>query len=230
MNRLTLIPFALRLEDNQLVDVSAVEKGIQCGCICPSCKTTLIARKGEVNEWHFAHASRGASESTENGCEFSLWVSVTLMAKQIIYAANSINLPSLKMAKYSGGYREEIPIAKQQIVNINKVELERRVSEVYADAVLSIGEYFIAVIFATPQRKLADTEYAKMDNIGVLEISLAEADIWLFSRKINGEYSKVISQYVIDEVKNKRWLHHPRRKILEEQYRTKFLSLPSSTW
>lgn len=55
---MNLIPFALSLNTNLLVDVDDVQSGKKCGCICPSCNIPFIARKGDVNEWHFAHDSQ----------------------------------------------------------------------------------------------------------------------------------------------------------------------------
>ena len=43
------------LKDNVLVSVDQVEKGMACNCICPACKSQLVARKGEVREHHFRH-------------------------------------------------------------------------------------------------------------------------------------------------------------------------------
>ncbi|MDO9438641.1 hypothetical protein [Hydrogenophaga sp.] len=35
--------------------VSEVERGADCGCVCPVCGSSLVARQGAANEWHFAH-------------------------------------------------------------------------------------------------------------------------------------------------------------------------------
>ena len=51
------IPFAERR--GQLVHVSTVPRGLKCGCVCPVCKETVVARKGEVMSHHFAHYRRG---------------------------------------------------------------------------------------------------------------------------------------------------------------------------
>ncbi|MFV7965005.1 putative zinc ribbon protein (plasmid) [Escherichia coli] len=32
-----------------------IASGLACACVCDSCGTPLIARKGDVNDWHFAH-------------------------------------------------------------------------------------------------------------------------------------------------------------------------------
>ena len=149
MNELSLIPFGLRLSDKQFVDASEVERGRRCNWICPSCKTPLIARQGEINEWHFAHVSKGVSKETENECEYSFWVSVTLMAKQVIKSAVSINLPSLVM--YTSDAKK-VSITEQKEVLLNDVKIEQKVSSISVDAILKIGEYDIIVIFTAPHK------------------------------------------------------------------------------
>ena len=49
------------LYNGRLVDVSEVERGVACGCVCPGCFTPLVARQGRVNVWHFAHDQLGGS-------------------------------------------------------------------------------------------------------------------------------------------------------------------------
>jgi ssDNA-binding Zn-finger/Zn-ribbon topoisomerase 1 len=43
--------------DGRLVNVSTVEGGKACGCICPGCGSPLIAHKGPKTVHHFAHES-----------------------------------------------------------------------------------------------------------------------------------------------------------------------------
>jgi len=47
------IPYAEK--DGFLRHVSQVEKGLACGCVCPVCRTPVIARKGSQKRHHFAH-------------------------------------------------------------------------------------------------------------------------------------------------------------------------------
>jgi hypothetical protein len=37
--------------------VGDVPRGAACGCFCPACASPLVAKLGEVNEWHFAHVA-----------------------------------------------------------------------------------------------------------------------------------------------------------------------------
>lgn len=35
--------------------VGEVERGAACGCFCPVCSSPLVAKQGQVKDWHFAH-------------------------------------------------------------------------------------------------------------------------------------------------------------------------------
>ena len=39
-----------------LVHIDSVESGLACGCICPVCSSSLLARKGKKNIHHFSHS------------------------------------------------------------------------------------------------------------------------------------------------------------------------------
>ena len=217
MSELSLIPFGLRLSDQQFVDVSEVQRGRKCNCICPSCKTPLIARQGEINEWHFAHASKGVSSETESECEYSFWLSVTLMAKQVIASASSIQLPSLTMYTSEG---VEVKVSEQKLVLLDNVEIESKVNSVLVDAMLKLGEYVIAVIFTTPHKHVDDSMVSIISNdkLGVLEISLINAMEWLFRSNNQGKYAQVLKSNILLKNDCKRWFYHPREFVIKKQY------------
>lgn len=79
------LPYGLT-RDVRLAHISEVVAGLKCGCVCPSCRTPLVARKGNVNAHHFGHhadrACAGAWEST-----------LHLLGKEVIAANSSITLP-----------------------------------------------------------------------------------------------------------------------------------------
>lgn len=47
--------FAARDATGTLKFIADVPRGVACGCACLSCGSPLVAKKGEINEWHFAH-------------------------------------------------------------------------------------------------------------------------------------------------------------------------------
>ena len=79
----SLIPFGLQRSSDRLVDVARVPRGSECGCICPSCSVPLVARQGDIKEWHFAHRSRDASTNVAQRCDYSLFMSIRLMFRQL---------------------------------------------------------------------------------------------------------------------------------------------------
>ena len=85
------IPFGLR--NGILVDVSEVESGLACNCVCPECKGKLQARKGFKVTHYFAHDP----SSNVHNCRSAFETSVHLMAKQILSEEMYINFPNLFM-------------------------------------------------------------------------------------------------------------------------------------
>lgn len=46
----------IALDTNDTIKfVDEVAGGGDCGCFCPECRSPLVAKKGLINEWHFAH-------------------------------------------------------------------------------------------------------------------------------------------------------------------------------
>ncbi len=43
-------------KNGELVHVDQVRRGLECNCVCPVCRGALVARKGDTNVHHFAHA------------------------------------------------------------------------------------------------------------------------------------------------------------------------------
>lgn len=56
-------PFAMRNGKIILIeDLSARERGLNCGCQCPACDGDLIARMGNIKVHHFAHSKDACDE------------------------------------------------------------------------------------------------------------------------------------------------------------------------
>lgn len=67
----------MRESDGRMVHVNDVQNGRKCGCICPVCKSPLIARQGKIRTWHFAHAA-------EVNCDSTGETTLHLAAKQVL--------------------------------------------------------------------------------------------------------------------------------------------------
>ncbi|KWU01421.1 hypothetical protein APQ14_06860 [Vibrio toranzoniae] len=77
------IPFGMK--DDKLFDVSEVERGRACECICPSCKQLLRANKGDLEKkiHYFSHDPKSQQEGEKRkDCEYSFFVAARLLTKQ----------------------------------------------------------------------------------------------------------------------------------------------------
>ena len=80
------IPFGKSKIDGELVDVHDVPNGLACDCVCPSCETPLVAKnQGNDRVWHFSHAQKVVYDKTKSECEYSDYVSIALMTKQLFF-------------------------------------------------------------------------------------------------------------------------------------------------
>ena len=59
--------FAARDAQGGVRFVAEVPRGAACACFCLACGSPLVAKKGEVNEWHFAHESDQERPECEAG-------------------------------------------------------------------------------------------------------------------------------------------------------------------
>ena len=68
------IPFAIQVSTGAIVSVDEVDRGLRCGCRCPSCNALLVARKGEKRTHYFAH-----HDDSGKDCKLAFETSVRLM-------------------------------------------------------------------------------------------------------------------------------------------------------
>ncbi len=86
------LDFALSRTTGRMVDITMVERGLACDCICQHCGAILQARKGRKNRHHFAHNVAGHGAAT---CEGGVESALHAAARQLISDWRSIELPAL---------------------------------------------------------------------------------------------------------------------------------------
>jgi hypothetical protein len=129
------VPFGRK--NGRMVAPNEVESGRECGCECPGCGASLIAKKGELIVWHFAHDGLACSSGAETALH--------LMAKQILADERRIQLPPVEVSISAIDV-----FGKQQTVSTNlkgpqdvryeMVELEVTKDNRRPDAVASGGD------------------------------------------------------------------------------------------
>ena len=167
------LPFGLN-EKNILAHIADVESGKKCGCVCPSCRSPLIAAKGSKKQHHFKHA-------IINECESGLESAIHLAAKQIIMERKQVTLPeciSIASTKDSRGIEhteQETVVRNGKIVNFNSVREETELHGMKAD-ILAVAGNKPLIIEIFYRHKVEDQKLMKIAkaNISAIEINLSD--------------------------------------------------------
>ncbi len=193
------------LKDNSLVHISEVESGLQCGCKCPACGETLIARKGNKVIHHFAHKS-----TVE--CEFGYQTSLHLAAKKVISENGIIQVPALYLTFPETGKKELVE--PEKVLRVSEVILEKKLDNIIPDILLitDIGK-IIVEIFVTHEIDLEKKKRIKALGIPTIEIDLSKID-----RNIS---ERDLQEILINKNEYKSWIYNGKR---EETYK-KFLEV-----
>jgi len=215
------VPFALKKDTQIYVDVHDVERGLSCNCICPSCDTPLIAKQGEDKAWHFAHATRGTSDQTQQDCEYSFYVSVTQMAKQLFSELDCVKL-LLPEYRYTVEHNQpnqfyslskKIIITKASSIELGIISIESKISRHHADVVGRVGEYPLIIGFTHPEKQfLADLVLLDGERAGIIVIDLTATLSAFYEHMEKGEstFKEELVDYLFKDAEHMKWLYHPR--------------------
>ena len=180
--------------NGRLVHVDDVLSGLACDCTCPGCGASLIARKGEKNQHHFAHAN-GAD------CSGARMTALHMLAQQIIQEEKKIRTPWFK------DYYED----PSKLIYFESVLLEQRFKTAESnrrpDCVGIIKKDDIEYkVWIEIKVKHEIDEEKKRDIIGLGAICM-EIDI---SALLNNKYTEdSVRKALFDVYDNKEWINNP---------------------
>lgn len=196
------IPFGLK--NGLLVDVSEVESGLACGCICPSCKRQLQANKGRVVSHYFSHDP----SAEKKACESAFETSIHLMAKQILSEDGCMNFPGLTIS-VSGSdangntHVEEIQLEEEVQRYFERVELEKRLEDIRPDII----SYIDGVPFLIEVAVTSFSDQEKKNKIRSLTLPAVEIDL----SAVNYTITKDELRELVNLTSTKKtWLSNPR--------------------
>lgn len=197
------LPFGLK--DGKLVEISEVERGLGCGCICPGCGNKLVARKGELKVAHFSHYQNPE-------CEHGFETALHLAAKSILEQRREIRLPELwhDMGRFGQQKLTEVRFPK-----VSEVIVERRLGNIVPDLLLDFnGQQLLVEIAVT---HFVDSE--KLAKIKALGTSTIEVDLSGFLKEAL-DFQK-LTNILIEQVEAKAWIFNAKlgellQKKLEE--------------
>lgn len=190
----------------RIVHVSEVERGLACECVCAECEARLIAKKGEVNQMHFAHFR---SQPCEHAGESALHK----FAKDILSKRGEIRLPEVG-ADFGN---EKLIKHRSQFFSFDRIILEKRENSIIPDVIAIKGNRKLLIEFAVTHF----CDDAKINKIKGLGISALEVDLSGFRH----ESSREDWESAIVELAPREWLHNPRvgeaRRELTERIETR---------
>jgi hypothetical protein len=200
------IPYALRA--GEIVHVSEVPRGLDCGCVCARCRDVLVARKGDFREHHFAHYSNsdcsGAAESL-----------LHRLAKELLLNAKSIALPAYSYRAKSKRFGAPVSITREIFaanrVCISSVAVEQSLGPNVPDLLLRSDEKDLILEIAVSHRvDRAKLRHIRRMKIPALELSLKAEDVLLARAEL--------LQRLIEETSIKSWLFHPAQRSVEAEW------------
>lgn len=189
------LPFALK--DGMLVEISSVERGSECGCICPACNKPLIARKKRDYEHnytdHFAHKANV-------DCPHALETAFHYAAKEILLKRRIMRVPSV-ILQINKNSDDPFLIQGEQLISFDKVSLENSIGEVVPDVVVEIGNYRLMIEIYVTHR----VDDIKKEKIRKLNLSTIEIDLKAFRE--TGTLAD-LEKEIIESTMNKQWIYN----------------------
>lgn len=196
-----LIPFALDRQSNKIVDIDAVPSGLACNCICPSCKQPLLAKKGHIIKWHFAHQ---ANTDYDEICLYTPARAAKAMILQMLPGMTVFNTPDYIHAATG------TTITTASTVKLDRVEISDTEEHLY-DATLTVGKHTILLYLGlTGSDKCHEPEQRH----SALFIDLSKfVETFYGENRLSG--TEQIWRMLALPHPAKSWLSHPKEKSVK---------------
>jgi len=188
-----------------LIEISQVERGLDCNCFCPGCGRPLIARKGSKTIHHFAH-----DKSAD--CKGALETALHIAAKDILEKHRKIKLPAITSSTGIGWDVGSIyELYEEQTIYFDKVYLERRLDEIVPDVIVEFNNTPLFIEVAVTHF----IDEGKKEKIRKLNISTLEIDIsYLKGLPITFEELECA---IIESPSNKKWVHNRKKELFRNK-------------
>ena len=196
-------------ENNKLVNIEQVERGLACQCTCFECGEAVIARKGEIKEHHFAHASNKAS------CTINPESVLHKYAKEVILESMGLMLPALPESDNEAAWWTFENLLPEFSLGLIRPDLIG-----YFDGEPILIE--IAVTHFIDAEKLKRIEVLKSKCIQIDLSPLLKSDIAIPSIEAK--------QQILENIENRRWVYpFPSEETSAQQKATNPTHVPATS-
>lgn len=207
------IPFGLK--NGILVDVSEVDSGLDCGCVCPSCHRKLQANKGKKVSYYFSH---DPSEDTKE-CKSAFETAIHLMSKQILSEEGAALFPILSInvtqSDANGiSYEEKGLVEDKSFKKFELVELEKTLDDIRPDIIAYQNSIpFLIEVAVTHFSNSEKIKRIREKNIHAIEIDLSKVDYTTTKEELR--------KLIVDDADNKKWLSNPDAVLVKQKLKSK---------
>ena len=190
-------------------ELTDLERGKACNCICPVCRKQLVAKLGPHNQWHFAH------DGAECNLVAAQQTALHMLAKEIIESSKKLRFPGISIKKddYCNDIEDirvqakippSIGYRKSSVVNCDSVSLEKKISSIVPDIMVTAkGRKCLIEVAVT--HFVDEEKERKIKEIG---LPLFEIDL---SNLYNSEFSREeLAEEVLFNPSNRTWIFNPR--------------------
>lgn len=187
------------LLNGELVHINEVASGLECNCICPFCKSQLIARKGQKKTYHFAHYRLA---DCNRGTETALHI----MAKNLVAQTKELWVPFIPQNIYDDS-------ETGKVVCFENAEIEKQLSDtIRSDVLLYNGDRALNVEIKVTH-EVDSHKQIELFNLGFSTIEVDFSDLkfsfspeLILQRLINGSHTKLLFSPKSKDVFAKRML------------------------
>lgn len=192
-------PLTYALKDGVMVSIDAVERGLECGCVCPKCKQPLEAKKGNIRQRHFAHLGE---KDGYKPCHGYYMTALHSLAEQIIEDKKQLMFPAYE-------------VLRPRSMNFNQVERETRKdrNDLQPDLVGIDQEGIRWIIEIRNSHEVDERKAAKIKEIGgnCLEIDVREQTL------------DDLEDFLLKSCENRKWINAPKCESMIKERRAKAL-------
>lgn len=156
----------------ELLSIDNVERGLACGCICPSCETRLEARKGEKMKHHFAHENN-------QECLYGAEISVYRAFYELLDKSKRFFLPDAVLT-FNSHKKDEI-VKRGNMISLTKIEFHNDTMNYPPELLCYSGENCFQIVLdiesyynAADYRSLK--EYGKKRDIAIVSVEMDDID------------------------------------------------------
>ncbi|TAM50786.1 MAG: hypothetical protein EPN72_10275 [Nevskiaceae bacterium] len=235
MGNTNLVPFGLDGSSGEIISVEACDSG-RTRYVCPDCKTPLIARKGNVRTWHFAHACQDIDDPRYVPCTAPFFSSLCSAARS--YAESAANL-SMKLAAYQdilqvrfddgATLEQEYTVTNSRRVLLEHIHTGVSLYGVSFDLAGEVQGVQFCVYLTHPGRSFPAGSLQVPDDarFGAIEIHFDESfkkRFWHIARE-TGHLKQQVIEALADPARHAsmKWLYHARKAKRSRDLRERLL-------